>query len=310
MKLISMILAFIGSRALTFGVKEMNPVGVVEGFVLIMIALGVYTYAMRRDQAVRDRQIRELAEDIDNGKDRLFYFYLRPFAITSKLPVPNPKYKSGGFQHIVHPDQYLDLEHIIERALTATGINFLALGRPGEAVGAGRILTTEENWKDRFEVYATSAAGILVIPSVHPGTLWELSRLVGGNYCGKTVFIQPSKYCESDWEEIRRAVAAFGLYLPAHSHGGQMFKILPSGELACTRLPGFFDSRQSDGVSIQCLRMATAPLNQDSHGAKKRVPALGRIKLGYRARTVIYAIAGFLLLWFLVAATAIWLGGR
>jgi hypothetical protein len=67
----------------------------------------------------------------------------------------------------------------------------IGLGRPGEAIGAGRILTSEEEWKTIAARMIDQAMYIICIPSSHAGTLWEIDRIVECGLLSKTFFIMP-----------------------------------------------------------------------------------------------------------------------
>jgi hypothetical protein len=253
MRKFSLVLGAVGFIAMLSGGL------LIEGIIVMVIAFALYGYTQRGEQAGREQEISDLAKDVEEGKERWFYLYLRPFALTSKLPVRNPEYKTFRRENLLKSvlpgQQRVDLENIIAHSLNAAGINFLALGRPGEALGAGRISTSDENWKEKFELYAKAADGIVMIPSTHPGTLWELKRLVEENYLDKVIFVHPRQYQSRDWMKVKQEAAGFGLVLPDGSSQGQMFKILSSGHVESAPIPGWHPG----GTHIHSLRKTTAP---------------------------------------------------
>jgi hypothetical protein len=91
-----------------------------------------------------------------------------------------------------------DLETVVAMSVDSYA-PLIALGRPGEQVGAGRVLTTEESWKATFEKLAGGVSTIFLIPSSHPGTLWELRRVVvDPEMLRKTAFIIPPYYVKDE----------------------------------------------------------------------------------------------------------------
>jgi len=68
-----------------------------------------------------------------------------------------------------YQEKPVDFERLLAIAVDSYA-PLIALGRPGEQVGAGRILTTEERWQEDFRKLAEAARLILLMPSAHPGT--------------------------------------------------------------------------------------------------------------------------------------------
>jgi hypothetical protein len=62
--------------------------------------------------------------------------------------------------------------------LEGLGIPVLALGTPGEQVGAGRIASTDETWQRGIWELATGARALLVLPATSAGTHWEIDRIL------------------------------------------------------------------------------------------------------------------------------------
>jgi hypothetical protein len=113
-----------------------------------------------------------------------FCLYLRPFTSTGQLPVCTRessityKYPAViGKERTEDKQDHADLETLLAMAM-GSKTPLIALGMPGEQVGAGRIETTERNWKTEFQRLASKATAILVLPSIQPGTLWELHQIL------------------------------------------------------------------------------------------------------------------------------------
>jgi hypothetical protein len=67
----------------------------------------------------------------------------------------------------------------------------VGLGRPGEAIGVGRILTTEEDWKAAASKLIEQALCVICLPSSRSGTLWELDLIFERGFQSKTIFVMP-----------------------------------------------------------------------------------------------------------------------
>ena len=74
-------------------------------------------------------------------------------------------------------DRTTDFERVVAEAVE-NGLPLVAFGRPGEQIGAGRIMTAEERWQEDIELLATAALVIFLFPSTRPGTLWETDWLI------------------------------------------------------------------------------------------------------------------------------------
>jgi hypothetical protein len=185
--------------------------------VLFATAL-TYFGAVERDRAAQQR-FRELAvlsrlPAMRSGAEP-FFLYLRPFASTGGVRVlrrvakrkrarssyfgSDPRFNPGpGYQYKLVA-VWNDLETLLEAALRAYG-PLVALGRPGEQLGAARIPSDEASWKELVEELMRQARLIFLLPSDDAGTAWELSLLrTDRALLRKTVFVVPGSSDEQDW---------------------------------------------------------------------------------------------------------------
>ena len=213
---------------------------------------GVATGEMYIAQKRRDRQ----AESILNAIKKLdrvgtsvspFVLYLRPFSVTAKqttsryfdavaardgTPTFNPRgeptthpLSSGIINESYSVYEYnSDAESEWERAVASDGA-FVALGRPVEAFGAGRIHTTEENWTDDLRLLGRHAKKCVVVPSARFGTQWEIRWVVAEGLLPKCCFYMPPRTrgfdCAQDWTAAKEAVADV-LELPDYDARGML----------------------------------------------------------------------------------------
>lgn len=175
-----------------------------------------------------------------------FFLYLRPFESTNKYRVTDAHLNLFSWD-VWERDGYDDIERLLSRSLSPTA-QFVALGKPGEHRGAGRVLTSEEEWKEYVARLAKSAALIVMLPSCHEGTLWEMKLITEQGYISKTIFIMPpsdsffySASADDDaevWEKTTLACKEFGLTLPQYTPSGQVFKLQDgAGHAFCRPLP-------------------------------------------------------------------------
>lgn len=170
-----------------------------------------------------------------------FALYLRPFVVTDRLGFYGISSKWGG----------ADLEAIIAQSCRSWG-ELLALGRPGEAVGAGRIAIPENAWKEKFYTLSERAKAIILIPSARQGTFFEMEWLKNNRHLAKTMFLMPPKtrlrgsemlqlafttnYSRAekdyskDWESMRTRAEAIGLRFPPYSQAGALIQFRSGGD--------------------------------------------------------------------------------
>jgi hypothetical protein len=109
----------------------------------------------------------------------------------------------------------------------------IALGRPGEHVGAGRIETSDATWKADITRMIEASEMALCVPSATEGTLWELDFLVKRDLLDKTVFIMPPatrhvNYAR-EWERVRQSPIQDVLALPPYVPEGVLFRARGGG---------------------------------------------------------------------------------
>ncbi len=194
-------------------------------------------------QRRRNRFAHLLDEQVRRGEYQGgFSLYLRPFASTGRVRLPNPRRISGvSFLATFFEPRHLELERVLSDALAMQG-PLIALGKPGEHLGAGRLPADEKEWQQIVARLASAARAILVLPSHHPGTLWEISWLKQNGLFSRCVFLMPPGYAlgpESSpelWRQAAAALARIGILLPAHSPAGALFTLTIRG-FPCNREP-------------------------------------------------------------------------
>ena len=163
-----------------------------------------------------------------------FYLYLRAFETTGNLHAPlylRLRKFSIGLHRLVTND----VESYVSNSVRGIG-PFIALGRPGEAIGVGRILTEEKQWQTDIVTLMKRAKGILLVPSNQPGTLWEIETLQREDLLNKVVFIMPPRTegefdTKERWEVAREVMASHGLEAPEHQERGLLFEVGTAGKV-------------------------------------------------------------------------------
>jgi hypothetical protein len=234
-------------------------------------------------QNARDQESATLSASLGAapGTGQNFALYLRPFTVTKNIPtsLPGTHYTDSEF------DGVLDFEAILQDAVQAI-MPLVALGRPLETYGAGRILTGDEDWQSKIIPLMQAARIIFIIPSHRPGTLWEINHITENRLLEKCIFIMPPEgavrwtrgpeqdwqYDEplvnqsGDWETTRQTLEELGLHLPSYEQTGALFTLDGSGRLdQYAELPILLPTFTGAGGYIQAIRSLIAHL-EDTTG--------------------------------------------
>ena len=112
----------------------------------------------------------------------------------------------------------------------------VGLGRPGEALGVGRILTNEKDWRAAATSLIDRAVYIFCIPSGRAGTLWEIDHILEHHLLARTVFIMPPLPgdigLEDDWANLIVEMKKRGLTFPKYKNNGMLFYITSATSVA------------------------------------------------------------------------------
>ena len=211
---------------------------VIAGLALVALSGWIRRRVQKMGQAENDRIATGVLERLAaNSGARVpeFYLYLRAFETTGRLNVPlflRLRKLSIGFNSLVTND----LESYVSQAISRVG-PMVALGHPGETIGAGRILTGEESWKTDIGTLMKRAKGILLVPSDRPGTLWEIDTLKQEGLLGKVIFVMPP--CSTGdhdtrqrWESARQTLRDRGLETPDYDERGMLFVLEADGRVS------------------------------------------------------------------------------
>lgn len=176
-------------------------------------------------QSIKDRAASNISARLDppnapTDEESGFILYLRTFDVTGKLTLRGMDFEAAIAYNIA---PYLPM---------------IALGQPGEAIGAGRVLTTEQEWRDEVKRLASRASLVMVVPSHRDGTVWEIMELKRSNSFDKTIFTMPpdtdygdGRYAD-EWGRAVEKLRSLGLELPSHLASGLLFKLSNDGQLS------------------------------------------------------------------------------
>ncbi|MFC7290985.1 hypothetical protein [Hirschia litorea] len=190
----------------------------------------------QRDRDIEaDRIFKSLSEN-DDSKVESFILYLRPFISTNKIGADQPKMMSfrpdgiGGATQFILTNDRVEFEEEVEKALRPLG-KLIALGKPLEHMGAGRVRVADEVWQDAIKLLIDKAEMIVLLPSPRPGTSWEVEHLLTSGALEKTIVVDPPNDRGSvdkgydpisEWAGVRTTFAEHGFSLPEDDEEGSL----------------------------------------------------------------------------------------
>lgn len=241
---------------------------IVSGIGLLCAVLFDDDVASADSKARQRRRERNAAALIaTRGTDgRRFSLYLRPFASTGGVKILGKAStrKRGmthtsmfGGSHVSHTvEHWEDLETVLADALGGRS-PLVALGRPGEHIGAALVAVSDEEWQSLVRQLADRAELIFLLPSKDPGTAWELACVLQDpRLLAKTVVVLPG------------SGDAHAIITAAKGDGARLATELPRFKLAASRLGA---SRQPERSPTALMADARAAL------ASAHVTGLGQL---------------------------------
>lgn len=200
---------------------------------VILGALGVTLFTTLGElygQRVRDLRAGRIWAALQRGETPPPYtLYLRPFASTGAFEEMGASFAiGGGGATAALMGAKLELEAQVERAVRPLG-PMVALGKPLEHIGAGRILVDEHSWKDAIHALMAHARLVIMLPSSRLGTLEEIEMILGSGIIRRTVLIDPPNVArakrfdhKSEWDQVQQAFAARGYTVPEETQLGRL----------------------------------------------------------------------------------------
>jgi hypothetical protein len=229
-------------RYSVLGFLEQDQVLLGIGFVGAGIALGAiamyYARAERRvEQEQRDRIAERLAAKVERqvaslqpgGEIQSFALYLRPFVL--EKAIREWKIGAGSFKTFFLETGKVNFEHFLLEIFSSLDVVQVSIGSPDGQEGAGRVITADTEWSDRFRKLADRASTIVVVPGVQPGIIEEIRWLRARGLLGKTAFFKPKWYPRTAWQTMKQLYEdEGGIELPAFSSRQISFRADPAGK--------------------------------------------------------------------------------
>jgi hypothetical protein len=269
--------------------------------VLVCIVLRKLLRSIR--QAESDALAEETLNDVRGARppSKPYFLYLRAFETTKRLKAPLflLDLATLGLSRLWTGE----LESFLSASLRKVG-PLIALGHPGENVGAGRVITSDQAWMDDIARLAAGAQGILLIPSHRPGTVWEIEHLQKTGFLSRTVFVMPPESrrfnWRSHWSQARGAMGPLGAALPEYEELGMVFTLNETDGIRGVEPFSLFFMRS---LRKSILRLLAGPERetkidsaiQKARRRSARWRLLGRMNLIARASAMVFFILVVLL---------------
>ncbi len=147
----------------------------------------------RSNQSKRDRRAQLILNQACQGRVGDYSVYLRAFTTTGQMPAEDTSpFIRDGFDPRPPESTVVDLEAVFAQVLELSA-PLVALGKPGEQVGAGRLKTDDDHWKSDLTLLADNALLLLVLPSTGESFQWEIEWIRASGHLKKSLFVMPPK---------------------------------------------------------------------------------------------------------------------
>ncbi len=190
------------------------------------------------EQRQRDMDAEQIFKSLSKeggGAQEPFILYLRPFASTDKIGAKKTKLvglgaSSMGNGTLMVASDRVEFEEEIEKALRPLG-KLVALGKPLEHMGAGRIRVADDVWQDAIKLLIDKSEMIVLLPSPREGTSWEVEHLLTSGALKKTIVVDPPNDRGSiengydpvnEWRGVAQTFHAHGYELPEDDEEGSL----------------------------------------------------------------------------------------
>ncbi|MCA8900900.1 MAG: ankyrin repeat domain-containing protein [Hyphomonas sp.] len=114
----------------------------------------------------------------------------------------------------------------------------LALGSEEQGLGAGRIRSTDSDWRDEVRQLLEQARAVIMIPHHSKGVRWEMQELRSTGLLSRTILVMPPswsftpQYSQESWDQTRTALHQDGFELPPYVSAGAVFQLGDDGRMS------------------------------------------------------------------------------
>lgn len=229
-------------------------------------------------QARRDQAALKLFNATSSGEVEKFAVFLRPFYTTDKVGQTELVQELTVSTDGSTTQRTIPIHHPLEEAIVEAlreAMQVVALGKPGETRGVGRILVDDVSWQSVASKLMGRALLLICVPSSRPGTRWELKEIIETHYLRKTVFVMPPdellwgwKEIRDDWVLVSQQMASYGIAIPQYDNDGLLFSVNAKGQ--CTTEKLCLDSAQGLQAAFTRLSSSAKAVDESETTIAKR----------------------------------------
>lgn len=158
-----------------------------------------------------------------------FSLFLRPFTVTGKISIKNPFASSTLWPTTFSEPRIIDLEEMLAQVFSNEA-PLLGFGRPGEAIGAGRALVTDQEWKREIAKWMFFAELILIVPASSEGSEWEIRFIKEQNLLEKCIFVIPPDLLSLLATKALR-MELLPIKVPPYDEKGSLYTVNSNGDI-------------------------------------------------------------------------------
>lgn len=130
----------------------------------------------------------------------------------------------------------VNLEELLLRVVERHGL-LIAIGRQTGLVGGGKVIASENDWKDYFSTLAVKAACIFSVPSLNESTLWELQWLADKGLFERVLMIFTELHFDQSYisfriEPLSNRLREMGWLLPTIPDQGALISFDKKGRIS------------------------------------------------------------------------------
>ncbi len=233
--------------AFDFGIdwNKKRPISSPENLGSFCISLGLGLGAIIIDffqkllrKKGRDIRAKGIWAELKLGNNTSYSLFLRPFNSDNKILVEK---NVSAIDSIYTIDYNYNIETLIAKAVEYK-YPLIGLGKKGGFDGGGKITSSNNSWKRDFVMLIENCEKVFIIPSMNPGTLYELNYIFDRELLWKTIFILPplrrnvKESQQNSWEEIVEYALSKGIKFPKYNGNGLFFTLGDEGQTIDAKL--------------------------------------------------------------------------
>lgn len=190
------------------------------------------------------------------------YLYLRPFESDGRIFVKNPRKATWWNWSLItyqaSTPHNVNLEELLLRVVERHGL-LIAIGRQTGLVGGGKVIASENDWKNYFSILAVKASCIFSVPSLNESTLWELQWLADKGLFERVLMLFTELHFDQSYisfriEPLSKRLREMGWLLPTIPNQGALISFDKQGRSSEHIQRGGLTKEQLESIALSVAR--------------------------------------------------------